>query len=519
MSPEIKKVSKVIIPYFQISNDRYKSHINWLSLLYHSFISTVFKLKLIFISVLMLVVVQSEIVKAGKPIGPLKVSTINSRYFTDGSGRAILLTGSHTWDNLQDITKENDNHIFNFTAYLDWLKDYNHNFIRMWAWEQSKWHPRMTSGFLFSPNVYMRTGPGNALDGSPKFNVNKFNQPYFDRLRARVIEAGERGIYVSVMLFEGWSIEAKGADEENPWYGHPFHSENNVNDINGDIDEDNKGKETHSMSDNPKIKAVRELQENYVKKVIDTLNDLDNVMWEISNESHRNSEQWHYHIINFIKNYEKNHKPKQHPVWMTVEWELGNNKQNNADVFNSPADAVSLNSEGGYRDNPPQGDGSKVIIADTDHLWGVGGNKEWVWKSFLRGLNPLFMDPYDSYYYNAYGHNDKPFDPKWEPIRKSMGYVRTYADKMNLTYMIPHSELASTSYCLANPGSEYLVYQPSSDSAFTVNLAAGTYSFEWFNPGSGSIEGSGRMTMENGNHSFKAPFSGDAVLYIKAEFN
>src|SRR5690242_6729740 len=34
--------------------------------------------------------------------GPLRVLASNPRYFTDGSGRAILLTGSHTWSNFQD---------------------------------------------------------------------------------------------------------------------------------------------------------------------------------------------------------------------------------------------------------------------------------------------------------------------------------------------------------------------------------------------------------------------------------
>ena len=47
-----------------------------------------------------------------------------------------------------------------------------------------------------------------------------------------------------------------------------------------------------------------------------------------------------------------------------------------------------------YRHNPPTADGRKVILTDTDHLWGIGGDVPWVWKSFLRGLNPLFMDPY-----------------------------------------------------------------------------------------------------------------------------
>ena len=36
--------------------------------------------------------------------GPLRVHPTNPRYFTDGSGQAVFLTGSHTWGNLQDYT-------------------------------------------------------------------------------------------------------------------------------------------------------------------------------------------------------------------------------------------------------------------------------------------------------------------------------------------------------------------------------------------------------------------------------
>jgi hypothetical protein len=34
--------------------------------------------------------------------GPLRIHPGNPRYFIDGDGNAILLTGSHTWSNLQD---------------------------------------------------------------------------------------------------------------------------------------------------------------------------------------------------------------------------------------------------------------------------------------------------------------------------------------------------------------------------------------------------------------------------------
>lgn len=154
-----------------------------------------------------------------------------------------------------------------------------------------------------------------------------------------------------------------------------------------------------------------------------------------------------------------------------------------------------------YRDDPPANDGRKIIVNDTDHLWGLGGNRAWVWKSFLRGLHPIYMD-------------DLSPDMTREEVRKAMGHTLTYARKMNLKDMLPHADLASTKYCLASPGSEYMVYQPISGGAFSVSLEAGDYRFEWFDPDSGAIAESGVFAVKGGDRQFKAPFSGDAVLYL-----
>ena len=35
--------------------------------------------------------------------GPLRVHPQNPRYFTDATGKAVYLTGSHTWSNLVDM--------------------------------------------------------------------------------------------------------------------------------------------------------------------------------------------------------------------------------------------------------------------------------------------------------------------------------------------------------------------------------------------------------------------------------
>ena len=204
----------------------------------------------------------------------------NPRYFTDGSGRAIYLTGSHTWNRLQDRTDMSQPE-FGYAGYLRLLGRENHNFMRLWVWEQAAWAPWTTDMVKFHPLPYLRTGPETALDGEPKFDLTRLNQEYFDRLRSRVSAARDNGIYVAVMLFQGWSVEKKPNQPGNPWNGHPFHRENNLNGVDGDLNGDGEGTEVHTL-ENPAITA---LQETYVRKVVNTVNDLDNVLWEICNEA------------------------------------------------------------------------------------------------------------------------------------------------------------------------------------------------------------------------------------------
>lgn len=117
------------------------------------------------------------------------------------------------------------------------------------------------------PLWWRRTGPGLALDRKPRFNLDLFDQSYFDRLSRRVRGAGERGIQVSVMLFEGWGCSLR----RTPWESHPLHPANNVNGINADLNLDGSGIEVHTLA----VPAVTRLQERYVRKVIDTVNTCD----------------------------------------------------------------------------------------------------------------------------------------------------------------------------------------------------------------------------------------------------
>lgn len=383
--------------------------------------------------------------------------------------------------------------------------------MRMWVWEQGAWDPWSAEKVWVGPLPYPRCGPGIALDGRPKYDLTQFDQSYFDRLRSRVVAAQERGIYVSVMLFEGWSVERKG-QLGNPWQGHPFNKDNNINGVDGDLNGDGEGREIHTLA---APMAIIDIQKAYVQKVIDTLNGLNNVLWEIGNEMHTGSVEWGYHMIDFIHDYEAS-KPKQHLVGMT-----GAPIENDA-LFRSPADWISPTGHDGYKGNPPAADGSKVIIADVDHIW-PNEFQKWVWRSFTRGLHTAFMDLYGA---TQIGDKNIERDLKWtgtwiaetELVRRSMGYTLQLASKMDLAAMTPLGELATTGYCLARPGVEYLVYQPESG-GFTLDLtatasAARTFSLEWMCCNTGMTTSQGTVT-GGGPTVFEPPFAGPSVLYLK----
>jgi hypothetical protein len=422
----------------------------------------------------------------------------------DGSLKAVYLTGAHTWNNLVDMGRSDPPEAFDFDAYLEFLKKHHHNFIRLWAWDSTTWvtraNGRLGKDFIHNaaPLPWRRTGPGKALDGKPKFDLAKFDPEYFGRLRSRVAAAGERGVYVGVMLFEGWGLShgnrLRGADDGWAWRSHPFNPANNINGIPVDGADARSGR-VHS-SRNPE---VNRLQAAYIRKVVDTVNDLDNVLFEVINEG--GEKEWNRWVIGTIRDYEKT-KPRQHPIGST-----GHGAERLASLLASPADWISPGRVDGFTEDPPAWNETKVSLLDTDHIWGVGGNAAWVWKSFLRGHNPIFMDPYDG---SVLGQ-----DRGWEPIRAAMGHTRRLAERVNLAAMQPSNQLATTGYCLAHSGQEYLVYQPVKGAAFSVELRPGTYRVEWLDPAKGVVAGTGRIDSSGGPQQFKAPSAADAVLFLR----
>jgi hypothetical protein len=201
----------------------------------------------------------------------------------------------------------------------------------------------------------------------------------------------------------------------------------------------------------------------------------------------------------------------QHPIGITVPFGGARRAGLNEALIDGPADWISPNREAhngfNYRSNPPPADAWKVVLSDTDHLFGTGcKDAAWVWKTFTRGHNPLYMDMWTL----------ERGDPARRRVRASLGYARAFSERIDLRTARPYPALASTGYCLASPGRQYLVYLPEGNEV-TVDFEGvpGTFEVEWFNPGTGDAA-TGRTVYGGAKRSLKAPFEGDAVLFIQA---
>ncbi|MCR4330688.1 MAG: DUF6298 domain-containing protein, partial [Patescibacteria group bacterium] len=437
--------------------------------------------------------------------GVLRVHPTNSRYFTDDSGKAIYMTGSHIWYTIQAGPEEfaplnpsmSD---AEFNAYLDWMQSHGQNFTRLW------------SAFSYmdygGPFPWNRSGPGVANDGMPKFDMTSFNQQYFDLLRRRVLEIQDRGMYASVMFFG--SYNGVRSDFSNV----AWHPDNNINsELNSAFDpNDNYSFFTTNG-------AALDVERALVRKTIDTLNDVDNIIWETMNEPGGTAKAvaWNKAMVQYAHSYEAT-QPKQHLVGMTGGWSLGKA------MLDSDADWISPDWDDEYKEGGSASYSSKIAIVDTDHLspWyfldvqEVTNMRKWVWKTFTRGNHPIFMDVYNIHNpeLGAFGSIDHAFDP----VRDAMGDTRDYSLRFpSLARMVPSETLSVTGYALYENGVAYLVYQPN-HSSFTVNLSAGNYAAEWFDPRDAS-KSTATINHSGGSRSFTIPshISNDAVLYLLAQ--
>ena len=472
------------------------------------------------------VLLGGQIALAAQVAGPLTASG-NPNYFKDANGAVLILNGAQTWNTLQDWGSNGTVEKLDFVAYVKFLTAHGLNFTLLWTTELPKFcglplfegsGPDLT----VAPLPWRRTGPGKATDGGLTFDLTEFDQSFFDRLRSRAQALNNAGIFVGVYLFTGEWLNIYRCSSD----GYPFTGTNNINGVDDGYTAGRHGTGSITMT---APNAITAFQDAYVEKVIDTLNDLPNVLWIVSEEAPNNSTWWNNYQIAHIRAYESR-KAHQHPIGYAAL--VGSS---DAILYNSDADWVAP--EARISPNKSCGTGKpacKVNVNDSDHsyweMWKETAqkNRNYAWENFMTGNQVLFMDPYVVYYprekrnlcVSPTNHICRGPDKRWDNFRDNLGYILRYSRRLNLANATPRSSLSSTGYCLAQTppiGAEYLFYSPSGGS-FTVDLSAmspsRTLAVEWFNPSTGVTIAGAPIPAGSSSQSFTPPFSQDAVLYL-----
>jgi hypothetical protein len=463
----------------------------------------------------------------GTPItGVLTVSS-NPHYFKDANGTPLILNGSQTWNTFQDWGTNGSLQTLDFSSFVNFLTLHGQNFTLLWTVEMPKFCGLPTTAnsppdFVVGPLPWKRTGPGTATDGGLKFNLKEFDPSFFDRLRKRTQTLNEAGIYAGVYLFTGEFLHVFRC----PGDGYPLTGANNINGVDDGYTGGKQGVGAIAMN---APNAITRFQDAYVEKVIDTLNDLPNVLWIVSEEASSNSLWWNNHQIAHVRAYESG-KPHQHPIGYAAPIGVPD-----ATIYDSDADWVAPYA----RVSPAASCGTgkpacKVNMNDSDHsyweMWSETPqqNRNWAWENFTTGNQVLFMDPYLIYYpredrnlcvSRTKGVCAEP-DTRYDNLRDNLGYILKYSRKLDLVHVAPRDTLCSTGFCLAQTppvGAEYLIYAPSGGS-FTVDLSAmpssRSLALEWFNPSTGAVTAGEPIPSGSSAQLFTPPFRGDAVLYL-----
>lgn len=202
---------------------------------------------------------------AAEPIG---LHPENPRYFLFRGKPTLLITSAEHYGAVI-------NEDFDWRKYLDTLAAAGMNYTRIFtgSYVEAPGNFGITRNTLApKPGRFLApwarsAEPGYRLGGN-RFDLARFNPAYFERLKAFVAAASERGVVVEVTLFCATYSAVQ-------WEIHPF---NPSNQINGPVFHDWKRLNT---PDNNGLIAV---QEALTRRIVRELAQFDNVFYEIQNE-------------------------------------------------------------------------------------------------------------------------------------------------------------------------------------------------------------------------------------------
>ena len=451
------------------------------------------------------------------PAGKLEICPEHRYYFRDG-GRHVVLVGAsdrslfHLWQNMKG---------FSWRKYLDDIASAHLNYVRqdVCSWggllEPQKYPAQLSNAAW----PFVRSGPGVAVDGKPRFDLNRFDQSYFDiRLKPFLREAAKRGIYVELTLFEEYR---KQREFDQSLYAE----ENNINQL---------GLHPRNITSNTALHNPRlmTIQHAFIDKVLVETSEFYNVIYEISNES--GGDRWVAHHIDYI------HKPPRYPRQIVSAGE----QSSSFDPRKGANDIIIKHRGGGglyatdndiychhkamlnFRAGKPISHNEYFLFANRSTA-DVNFPRKMMWANFTAGGHSNF---YDFTFWRGTGRTVHDGMPSRSPPREILlggKYLLDFLtdNKVKFWLMQPQDELASVKdqncyvFTLASPNAEYICYLLGNGPvAVLLHLPRGLFKVRWYNPKSGQFVTLIEQFKSQGPTTIQSPaFEWDIVLYVRAE--
>lgn len=453
----------------------------------------------------------------------IKLHPENGHYFLWRGKPTILVTSGEHYGAVLNLD-------FDFDRYLGTLAADGLNHTRTF----SGTYREVSSSFGITDNTlapkknryvcpWARSDTPGYFDGTNKFDLSRWDPTYFARLRRFMAAAQERGIVVEMNLFCPLYAEAM-------WAASPMNTKNNVNGV-GDCPR----AEVLTL----KHPQLVEIQVAFTRKIIQELNEFDNLYFEVINEPYARgvSEQWEHNIAETIQQAEKA-LPNKHLISMNIA--SGRKKVNDphpaVSIFNFhgcvPPDTVAMN----YGLNKVIGENETGFRGRQDLLYRTEG-----WDFIIAG-GALYSNLDYSF---TPQHPDGTFLDYQSPgggspaLRRQLSILKQFMEGFEFVRMKPEPSVIKSvsgglsSQVLAEPGRAYAIYlhvpipwKPKNieelaatqvKTTLVLGLPAGSYRAEWIDTKDGGSAGGEQFEHSGGSRSLESPtFAGDIALRIVA---
>ena len=426
----------------------------------------------------------------------LRLIPANRHYLMYQNNPILLITSGEHYGQLINLD-------FDYFKYLDQLEKEGMNNTRVFSGtyiERKDDIKFMGYGNTLAPKPgrlitpWKRSKVAGYAGGGNKFDLDLWNEAYFRRLKDLLREAAKRHIIVELTLF--------GNQYNDGIYSYsPLYPDNNTEGVGI------KGKGGFIYFQSLQDSALVRRQDALVEKIVNELNDFDNLYYEISNEPYNEVkdsalvDQWNIHLVNSIRKTERR-LPKKHLI-----------AANQAIVDNPNVDIANYHYV--HIPNSPDFDSllrlNKVIGMDET-------------MGSLRDENALEvrLEAGDFIFHGGGAYNNlsweyTPRKPQGSPgsdtVRQYLKHLQNFINSFDYTKMHYLEKLLvkvpdkAISRLLAEPGKQYALYihhsrpyeaRPSREGIWkyeahvgdfrdtvSIELPAGTYTFQWYHPSTG----------------------------------